>query len=238
MIAGAPEPHAQGDFAGSHHADRHGFAVQIGAIAAECFHHMAQGVAVIEDGPQSAFPLIGGHHLGLGASGTPQDVFEQGRPHRRLAGEPGGWISQGGRFKLGEQGPITDHPVLDHLGHASPELPLRQGCEGGWIDQHQPGLMEGSDQVLAAGVVHARFAADGGIHHRQQGGGHLHNGDAPQPGGGGKAGHIPHHATTEGNDQGAPFEFLAEGGIMNLRHRGRGFLGFTGFNHQQARLQS
>jgi iron complex outermembrane receptor protein len=47
-------------------ADADGFSMEIGAIAAEGFHHMAKGVAVVEDCPQPSFPFIGRHHRGLG----------------------------------------------------------------------------------------------------------------------------------------------------------------------------
>ena len=77
LVAGCPEAQGQGDFAGGDHANGHGFAVQIGAVAAEGFHHMAEGVAVVEDRPQAALVLIGRHHLGLGRRRAQQDGLEE-----------------------------------------------------------------------------------------------------------------------------------------------------------------
>ena len=92
--------------------------------------------------------------------------------------------------------------------------------------------MEGADEIFAARVIHAGFAANSGVHHGQQGGGRLYHGDAPQPCGGGEASHVAHHATTEGHDQGAPFQMFTPAGVVNPGHGGRGFVGFSRL-HQQ-----
>ena len=155
LVIGAPEPQLQAELAGGHHADAHGFAMEIGAVAAEGFHHVAEGVAVIEDRPQAPFPFIRRDDLRLGGGGALQDALQercgQGR-HRTQTACCG--------FQFGEELRVSDDPVLDYLGHAGPEFPLRQGGQGGGINQDQLGLVEGPDQVLAAGVIHAGFAAD------------------------------------------------------------------------------
>ena len=187
---------------------------------------MAQGVAVVEDRPQAPLALVGRHHLGLGSGGALQQGLQQ------LRSDDPDRIDGPGRLQQGEQPGVADHPVLDHLGHAGAELPLGQGGQGCGVDQHQPRLVEGADQVLAARVVHARLAADRRIHHRQQGGGHLHHGDAPQPGGRRKPRHVAHHAAAEGHDQRTPLQLALKGGVVDLGHGGRCFLVFPGLDHQ------
>ena len=98
--------------------------------------------------------------------------------------------------------------------------------------------MEGADQVLTAGMVDTGLAADGRIHHGQQGGGHLHHGNSPQPGGGCKTGHVADDAATEGNDQRAALQPAGKGGVVDLGHGGGGLLVFTGVDHQGGGLKA
>ena len=232
LLGAAPEAHRHRDLADRHHAEPDGLAVQPGAIATEGFHGMAEGVAVVEDRPQAALLFVCGHHTGLGGSGALQQSLEQVGPHRLPGGQPTTRMGTDRRFEILKQLRVADHPVLDHLRHAGAEFPLRQRGEGGGVDQHQPRLVEGADQVLAARVVDAGLATDGGVHHRQQGGGNLHHGDTPQPGGCGKTAHVTHHTAAEGHEQGAPLQPLAKSLVVDARHRGRCFLLFSRLQHQ------
>ena len=54
---------------------------------------------------------------------------------------------------------IAKEPVLDDLGDARPQFARRQSRQGGGIRDHSDRLMECTDQILTAGVVHARLAA-------------------------------------------------------------------------------
>ena len=67
---GAPEPQVAAEGAGRQHAQPHGLAVQVGAVAAEGFNAVAEGMAVVEDRPQAPFPFVGGHHPGFGGGGA------------------------------------------------------------------------------------------------------------------------------------------------------------------------
>ena len=98
--------------------------------------------------------------------------------------------------------------------------------------------MEGTDQVLAARMVHTGLAADRRIDHGQQGGGHLHHGDSPEPGGGRKASHVADDPTAQGHQQGATLQFALEGGLVNESNGGGGFLLFTGLHHQQRGVEA
>ena len=83
-------------------------------------------------------------------------------------------------------------------------------------------------------MIDAGLAADRRIHHGQQGGGHLHHGNASQPGGCRKSRHVAHHATAKGNDQRAPLQPAAKGCVMDQAHGGWGFLIFSRLDHQGA----
>jgi hypothetical protein len=85
-----------------------------------------------------------------------------------------------------EKGQITDQAVLDDFRQPCLELPIRQGIENLRIGQHQPGLVEGADHVLAEGMIDGGLAPDRGIHLGQQCCRHLDEGHAPLVGGRGK----------------------------------------------------
>ena len=72
------------------------------------------------------------------------------------------------------------------------ERPERVG-----IHQHPGRLVEGARQILARGEVHRRLAADAAVHLRDDGRGHAHPRDPAQVGGGGEAGEVPNHASSE-----------------------------------------
>ena len=92
----------------------------------------------------------------------------------------------------------ANHTIFNDL---RPALGLHLGGQGGQhigVAQDQMGLGEGAHQVLALGQVHGGLAAHGGVHHRQQGGGQLHTGDAPQIQGGRQPRHVPGDAAAQG----------------------------------------
>ena len=62
--------------------------------------------------------------------------------------------------------------------------------------------MEGAEQILAFGEVDPGFAADGGVHLRQKGGGNLHDVNAAHVNGCEEAGDVADNAATEGDNGG------------------------------------
>ena len=68
--------------------------------------------------------------------------------------------------------------------------------------------------ILGPGEVHGGLAAHGGVHRREQGGGHLHIGDAALIGGGGKARQVSCYAAAQGNDQVAAGEACGQEGLL------------------------
>ena len=86
------------------------------------------------------------------------------------------------------------------------------------------GLVEGADHVLAEGVIDAGLAADGGIDLGQQGGGDLDEGDAALVAGGGKAGHVAHHATAQGDEGAIPAEAVTQQAVEDAVPDLQGFV--------------
>ena len=92
------------------------------------------------------------------------------------------------------------HAVLDHFVEPRTEFPTGQRGEQIGIDDHHPRLMEGTDQVLAAGQVDTHLAANRGINLCQQRRRHMGQPDAPQVGGGREPCHVADHAAAKCHD--------------------------------------
>ncbi len=101
---------------------------------------------------------------------------------------------------------VVDEPVLDHLGQARAQFARREGCQRTEVRNHGTGLMKRPDQVLAARVIHAGLAADGGIDLRQQRRRHLHEIDAALITGRRKSGDVADHAAAECDDAGVAIQ--------------------------------
>ena len=85
------------------------------------------------------------------------------------------------------------------------------------VREHRGGLMERADHVLAAGMVHAGLAADGGIHLRQQRGRHLHERDAALVAGRREAGHVADDAAAQRHDAGIAREAVGDQHVQHAR---------------------
>ena len=113
-------------------------------------------------------------------------------------------------LKPGEKGGIPQQPVFHHLAIAREEIAGRQRAKDADVGQHQRGLVEGADQVLAMGGVDAGLAANGTVDLRQKRGRDLHEAHAPAQDGGGKARKIADHAAAEGNHHVAAFDLFRQ----------------------------
>src|SRR2546429_4643920 len=60
-------------------------------------------------------------------------------------------------LKLGEQLSVEYHTILYYFCPSLGALTHRKGQQGGRIGQHEPGLVESTDQVFAARMVNAGF---------------------------------------------------------------------------------
>ena len=108
------------------------------------------------------------------------------------------------------QPPVPDKPGLDDLRQTVQALPGGEGGQKLRVDDHQAGLMEGPQEVFAFGEIDGGFAADAGVHHGEQRGGHLHQGNAPHVNRGQKARDIPHHPAPQRDEAGAPVGALGQ----------------------------
>ena len=107
----------------------------------------------------------------------------------------------GVRFQPREQLRVADERVLDHLGEARAQFARRQRPERRGVRDHRLRLVEGTDEVLAARMVHAGLAADRRVDLREQRGRHLHEADAALVAGGGEARHVADHPAAQGDDE-------------------------------------
>ena len=57
------------------------------------------------------------------------------------------------RLEVGEVFGVEHDAVLDDLGEPGAEIALGQGGRGRRVDEHEPWLVEGPDQVLRGGVI-------------------------------------------------------------------------------------
>ena len=127
-----------------------------GHVDAESFlDGVAERMAEVQDGSPSRLAFVFSNHacldLAAAAHGVRQRVriLVEQRRHIRL--EP-----------VEEVG-VSDRAMLDNLRQSGYQLTLGQGIERTGIDEHDLGLVERADQVLALRVIDARLAADGGI---------------------------------------------------------------------------
>ncbi len=107
--------------------------------------------------------------------------------------------------------------MLDELRPAGGQLPRRQRAQGRDIGQDEAGLVKGANDVLGLRVVHRHLAPDGRVHHRQQAGGDVDQGEAADVSGGDVARQVSDHAAAQGHHRVAalrppPDEPVVDGG--------------------------
>jgi hypothetical protein len=117
--------------------------------------------------------------------------------------------------------------MFNHLGHAGAKLRQGQGSQQVGVDDHQFRLFERADQVFALRQINADLAAHAGIHHRQEGSGDLHKGQAAQKGGGGKTGGIAHHPAAQGDDRAVAVQFGVDELFVQAGHGFQRFMLLT-----------
>ena len=177
------------------------------AIAHMGFDGVAKGVSKVEGGTHTRLAFIGADHFGLGRART----LNGGSQGNLIEATQGVHVV----FQPGQERLVANQPVLDDFRQPCGQFAGRKGIEGLRIDQHQIGLIEGTDHVLAQRMVDPGFAAHGRINLREQGGWHLDKVDTALIASGGKPGHVTNHATTKGNHRGAPVMAGCEQAIEN-----------------------
>ena len=136
------------------------------------FQRVADGVPEVQNPAEAGLAFVGADDLRL----DPGGLGDGGEQHRGVPGEerPGA-----GPEPVKERA-ARDHPVFDDLKQARPELAPRQRGEHGGVGHDYGRLVKGADQVLAERVVHARLAANGAVHLREERGRHMRQRDAAQ----------------------------------------------------------
>ena len=113
--------------------------------------------------------------------------------------------------------------TLDNFGTAVLVFCGRQRFQQGRVTEDQGGLVKRAHLIFAAGKIYGGLAAHGGIHRREQGGGHLDIGQAPVVGGGGKARQVAYHAAAQGDDTIAAGKVIVKQGLHQGGIGGKGF---------------
>ena len=125
--------------------------------------------------------------------------------------------------------------MFQDLGPARSQLSRRQGGQQVNVRHHQPGLMEGTDQILATRGVNRRLAADRGIDLGQQGGRDLDEVDATHIERSRQPGQIADNPATEREDQIPPVESEGQQPVDHPLQLGEGFGGLARRHGQQSR---
>ncbi len=171
-------------------------------IAAHLLQRVGHRVARVQHRTAARFALVVADHLGLDLDAPLHEVRERDgtalQEPRRLPLHP-----------LEVRG-VRDHAVLHGLGESHPVLALGEVGEHPGVGHHRLGGVEGADEVLPARRVHADLPPHRCVQHREQGGRHLDERDAPQVGGGDEAGEVAHHAAPDRDDGGIPPESAVE----------------------------
>ena len=100
------------------HARSDRLAVPVHPVICQRLQGMPDRMSKVEGGAQALFALIPGDDLRLDGA-RPFDSLHQGVGFQ--VEDPAEVLLQ-----KGEEGRVPDDAVLDHLGHAGPDLPLRQ----------------------------------------------------------------------------------------------------------------
>ena len=199
----AAQPHTGREFKRQHAAHRHAFAVQK-AVAVACggLKRVAKCMPKVQQCAVALFGLVALHDFG----------FHLTRPFNRL--HPRGHIARGKcrslPLKPVKERRIAQQPVFHDLAIPRQEIAWGERAKYGGIGQHEAGLVECTDQVLAKRRVDPRFATHGTINLRQQGRGHLHKTHTTPHNGGGKARQITDHTTAKGDNHIAALDFLGD----------------------------
>ena len=81
-------------------------------------------------------------------------------------------------FQGAKQFRLADDAAFEGFVKTGAEFAVGQRGEDRGIDQDHAGMVEGPDQIFSGAQVDPGFAADGGVHLRQHGGGNLHQFEA------------------------------------------------------------
>ena len=205
-------------------------------VAGGRLQRVADRVAVVQRVTQLAlFLRIALDHRGLQTAGAADDPVE----HVQLAGEEAGGVT----LDLVEVRALQHDAVLDDLGQARAKVAQGERAGRGGIDDDQPRLVEGADEVLGLGMIDGRLAADRGVHLGQHGRGQGDEVHAAHVGGGHEARQVAHGAAAEAEHRRGPVEARRQQPVPALlgHRQGLGRLAFRDLDHgdrEAGRLQT
>eukprot|EP01136_Pigoraptor_vietnamica_P022416 Opistho-1_new@73549 len=191
-------PRREGE--GERHARRNALTVEQRIGEARLgLQRVAEGVTEVEQrAAAGGFALVVGDDPRLG----PNRMGDGIGAGVRIAGQQRAAIG----FAPGEEIGIVDQPVFHHLGIAGALFAQRERVEQIGVDQHERGLMEGADQILARAAVDRGLAADRAVDLSQQGGRDLHEVAAALQDRAGETDEIADHAPAQCDDMVAAFD--------------------------------
>jgi hypothetical protein len=147
--------------------ERHRLPVRPHGKARDRLQGVTDGVPRVEGIPELAlFLRVTLDDAGLQAAGPADDPGQRvevavQEPCRRA-------------FDVGEVVGVEHDPMLHDLGQARAKFPIGQGSHDRGVDDHQPRLVKGADQVLRLRMVDGRLPADRRVDLRQHRRGELH----------------------------------------------------------------
>ena len=213
-----------------HHAESHRLAVKQAVGKARLgLQRVAESVAEVEHGARaSGFALVLGDDPRLGPDAFGDGVFL------------GSMVAFEDFLAVAlapfEERRIAEHPVLDYLGVPGTHFARGQGGERVEIGQHQRGLVERADQVLARIGVDRGLATDRAVDLSEQGRRHLDEAAAALEDRRGETGEIADHSAAQRENMVAAFDFLGEQPFGRIGESLPTFGPFAGIEHQPARL--
>ena len=172
------------------------------AVAGRGLQRVSEGMAKVQQGAVALLGFVALDDIGLHAHRM---------AHRRLTCAPvASRQRRTVRFEPCEIVRVAQQPVFDDLAIAGQKIARRHCVEHLDIGQHQTGLMERADQVLALRAVDPGLAAHRTVDLCQKRGRDLHETHAPAQDRGGEPDQITDHAATKGNHNIAALDLLRQ----------------------------
>src|SRR5690606_18877583 len=164
------------------------------AVTLMGFDGMAEGMPEIQRGTNTRLTFVRTHYRRLGGTGAPYGL---GQCDLVQLPQPVDIV-----FKPTEERLIANQTVLDDFRQARRQLTRRQCRQRGRIDQHQLRLVEGTNHVLAQGMIDTGLAAYRGVNLGQQRCRDLNEVHPALVAGCRESGHVADDAATQSYDRG------------------------------------
>ena len=193
---------------GAGESDGDGLAMEVGRVTRDLLDGVPEGVAQVQQRPAvlgGGLVFVRRHDAGLEFAATADDCRQIGAAR-----------IQNGFLQPGEKRGIAEQAIFDHLRHASGKFPRGQRRQQTRGKKNRPRVVKRPGQVFPRREIDARFAADGTVHHREQGRRHLDVVDAPEVGRRRKPTEIAHHPTPGHPQHALPGDFVRREKIEHL----------------------